>query len=189
MSRRINAAGLAHLKRWEGCKLTAYKDVAGVLTIGYGSTGKHVRPGMKISQAAAEQLLKDDLTRFESAVERLVTVQLNDNQFAALVAFAFNVGIGAFEESTLLRKLNDGNYPVVPFELMKWVNAGGKKVQGLVNRRKAEGDLFRSAKATQPTPIPPRKPAQPSVALPGPVEAGWLSRLLAGLMRWLGAKG
>lgn len=142
MTRRINAEGLALIKQWEGCKLTAYKDVAGVLTIGYGSTGPHVKPGMKITQAEAERLLLNDLDRFERAVERLVAVPLTDGQFAALVSFAFNVGEAAFAKSTLLRKLNAGDYEAVPSELARWVNAGGRRVQGLVNRRAAEAGLW-----------------------------------------------
>lgn len=159
MTRRINAEGLAHLKRWEGLRLSAYKDVAGIWTIGYGSTGPHVKPGMKITEAQAEKLLRDDLDRFEKAVERLVKVPLTDNQFAALVSFAFNVGTGAFEKSTLLKRLNAGDYDAVPGQLMRWVNAGGRKVQGLVNRRAAEGGLwakgsFVSSKDIGANPVP-----------------------------------
>jgi len=142
MTRRINAEGLALIKQWEGCKLTAYKDVAGVLTIGYGSTGPHVKPGMKITQEEAEKLLLKDLDRFERAVDTLVKVPLSDGQFAALVSFAFNVGEAAFAKSTLLRKLNAGDYEAVPSELARWVNAGGRRVQGLVNRRAAEAGLW-----------------------------------------------
>src|SRR5690606_31851608 len=120
MTRRISAAGLAHIKKWEGCKLTAYKDVAGVWTIGYGSTGNHVKPGMKITQSEADALLRKDLDRFERSVSSHVKVPLNDNQFAALVSFSFNVGTGAFQKSTLLKKLNAGDYNAVPTELMKW---------------------------------------------------------------------
>ena len=142
MTRHISTEGLALIKQWEGCRLTAYKDVAGVWTIGYGSTGAHVRPGMTITKEEAENLLIADLARFERAVEKLVTVSLTDGQFAALVSFAFNVGEGALAKSTLLKKLNAGNYGAVPAELAKWVNAGGKKVTGLVNRRAAEAGLW-----------------------------------------------
>jgi len=161
MTRRINAAGLSHIKQWEGCRLTAYKDVAGVWTIGYGSTGKHVKPGMKITQAEADALLRKDLDRFEKAVDTQVKVPLNDSQFAALVSFSFNVGVGAFQKSTLLRKLNAGNYDAVPSELMKWVNAGGRKVQGLVNRRRSEGEIWDSKTAPKPAPKPDVIPPTP----------------------------
>jgi len=142
MTRRINAEGLAHIKRWEGLELTAYRDVAGVLTIGYGSTGEHVKPGMRITEPQAENLLRQDLSRFEQAVERFVKVRLSDNQYAALVSFAFNVGVGAFERSTLLKRLNAGDYASVPAELMRWTKAGGRRVQGLANRRAAEAGLW-----------------------------------------------
>ncbi|MGO4738667.1 lysozyme [Bosea sp. 2KB_26] len=162
MTRRISDEGLALIKRWEGCRLTAYRDVAGVLTIGYGSTGAHVRPGMKITQAEADQLLVKDLARFERAVETLVKVPLNEGQFAALVSFAFNVGEGAFAKSTLLKRLNAGNYAAVPRELMKWVNAGGKKVEGLVNRRAAEGGLWARGSHVSSNTVE-AKPAKPPV--------------------------
>ena len=144
MARRINAAGLSHLMQWEGCELTAYKDVAGVWTIGYGHTSAagipHVKAGMRISQKEAGDILKADLGKFEERVERLVKVRLTDNQFAVLVSFDFNTG--ALHKSTLLKRLNAGDHDAVPAELMKWVNAGGKRVKGLVNRRSAEAGLW-----------------------------------------------
>ncbi|WP_247996685.1 lysozyme [Brucella tritici] len=144
MARRINAAGLSLVKQWEGLKNTAYRDVAGVLTIGYGHTSAAgaptVTPGMAIGDKEAERILKADLAKFEARVERFVKVPLTDNQFAALVSFDFNTG--ALDKSTLLKKLNKGDYAAVPVELMKWVNAGGKRVQGLVNRRAAEAGLW-----------------------------------------------
>ena len=142
MTRRINQQSLDKLKQWEGLKLKAYRDVAGVLTIGYGSTGTHVKSGMVISEKQAETLLKKDLDRFERAVDESVKVELSDNQFGALVSFAFNVGVSAFKNSTLLKKLNAGDYYSVPSELARWNKAGGKVVQGLVNRRAAEAGLW-----------------------------------------------
>lgn len=170
MARRINAAGLSHVKTWEGCSLKAYRDVAGVWTIGYGSTGKHVKPGMVITQAQADELLKEDLARFERRVELAVKVPLTDNQFAALVSFAFNVGEGAFQGSTLLKRLNAGDYSAVPPELMKWVKAtvNDKKVtvKGLVNRRKADGALFTTKSVSAPA-----KP-KPEVGIPATKSSG-----------------
>lgn len=146
MVRRTNPEGLKLIKQWEGLKLTAYRDVVGVWTIGYGSTGSHVTPGLKISAQQAEQLLFKDLVRFERCVEQSVTAKLSDNQFAALVAFAFNVGEAGFKGSTLLKKLNRGDKNSVPAELAKWVKGtvDGKKVTipGLVNRRAAEAGLW-----------------------------------------------
>ncbi len=144
MTRRINAAGLSLVKQWEGLRNTAYRDVAGILTIGYGHTSAAgtptVTPGMTVDDKEAERILKADLAKFEARVERLVVVPLKDNQFSALVSFDFNTG--ALDKSTLLKQLNKGDYAAVPIELMKWVNAGGKKVQGLVNRRAAEAGLW-----------------------------------------------
>ncbi|MRN44943.1 lysozyme [Brucella sp. 09RB8913] len=134
MVRKINAAGLSLVQQWEGLKNTAYRDVAGVLTIGYGHTSAagapKVTPGMTIGDKEAERILKSGL----------VKVPLTDNQFAALVSFDFNTG--GLDKSTLLKKLNKGDYAAVPVELMKWVNAGGKKINGLVNRRAAEAGLW-----------------------------------------------
>ncbi|NOV20955.1 lysozyme [Ensifer adhaerens] len=154
MNRRINAAGLSLVKQWEGLKMKAYQDVADVWTIGYGHTSAAgapvVKPGMVITEARAEEILRADLAVFEGRVERLVKVPLNDNQHAALVSFGFNTG--KLHSSTLLKKLNAGNYDAVPAELMKWVHAGGKRVKGLVNRRAAEAGLWaRGAAAPTPT--------------------------------------
>jgi lysozyme len=144
MSRKINQEGLNLIKQWEGLELAAYKDVAGVLTIGYGHTSTAGTPkvvtGQRITEAQAEEILKSDLAKFEERVNRLVKVPLTENQFATLVSFDFNTG--ALHKSTLLKKLNAGDYEAVPVELMKWVNAGGKKVKGLVNRRSAEAGLW-----------------------------------------------
>jgi lysozyme len=157
MVRRINANGLDLLKRWEAFIPFAYDDfdppktrrkikpgdkVNGTLTVGYGSTGAHVKPGMTITEAEASDMLLADLDRFERAVDRKVIVPLTDNQFAALVSFCFNVGEGNFGSSTLLKKLNRGDYASVPSELAKWVTSKGKRMQGLVNRRAAEAGLW-----------------------------------------------
>ena len=174
MTRRVNQETLALIQRWEGLSLTAYEDVGGVLTIGYGSTAGVV-PGMKITKAQAEKRLRDDLAVAEEAVERLVKVDLTDNQFGALVSFVFNVGAGAFKSSTLLRKLNAGDYAAVPGELARWNRAGGKPVQGLANRRAAEAGLWaRGAPVASNTveAAPERAPAGRSDAVVGTAGAG-----------------
>lgn len=144
MARKTNQQGIDKIKQWEGCCLTAYKDVGGLLTIGYGHTSAAGAPkvteGMTITEAEAEAILRRDLAKFEKRVEELVTVPLTDNQFAALVSFDYNTG--ALHKSTLLKKLNAGDYSAVPTELMRWVYAGGKKVAGLANRRSAEAGLW-----------------------------------------------
>jgi lysozyme len=139
--KQLNDEGLDLIKQWEGLKLEAYLCPAGVWTVGYGHTDT-TRPNMSISKSEAERLLRYDLDRFIKAVNNLVKVDLTDNQFAALVSFCFNVGEGAFKRSTLLRKLNTGDYDAVPSELARWNKAGGKVVQGLTNRRAAETGLW-----------------------------------------------
>lgn len=142
LTRHINDAGLRLIKTFEGLVLTAYLCPAKVWTVGWGSTGPHVKPGMKISKQEAEDLLRDDLRRFEDGVESLVTVPLNDNQFSALVSFSFNVGLGALGGSTLLRLLNQGAYEAVPAQLMRWNKAAGRVLPGLSRRREAEAALW-----------------------------------------------
>lgn len=142
MTRQISAEGLAHVKRWEGLRLDAYRDVAGVWTIGYGHTGSPAAPGVTITEQEAEVLLRADLNTAETAVSQMVKVPLTEEQFASLVSFVFNVGTGAFAKSTLLEELNKGNYDEVPAQLQRWVFAGGKRTPGLVNRRAAEAGLW-----------------------------------------------
>ena len=114
-----------------------------VLTIGYGHT-RSVAPNQVISESQGEELLKEDLIRFERAVNNLVTVPLNQKQFDALVSFAFNCGVSAFSRSTLLRRLNEGDYNTASKEFHKWVHAGRKRLPGLVTRRREESQLFNS---------------------------------------------
>lgn len=176
MTRRINAAGLALIKQWEGCELVAYKDVAGVLTIGYGHTSAagipHVHQGMRMSQHEAEVTLRDDLRKFEERVDRLVKVSLTENQFSALVSFDFNTG--ALHKSTLLKRLNKGDYDAVPGELMKWINSGGKKVKGLVNRRAAEAGLWAKGEfvASNTVPASTKAPSTDVALIGGTGAAG-----------------
>jgi lysozyme len=141
MTRTINAAGLALVREHEGLRLAAYRDTSGIWTIGYGHT-EEVRPGYCISSDRAEQLLKADLTRAERAVAALVKVPLTDNQFSALVSFVFNVGEGAFAKSTLLRKLNESGYGLVPACLKSWIFDNGRVLPGLVKRRADEAALW-----------------------------------------------
>lgn len=139
--RKVTREGIEKIKQFEGLRLTAYQCSAGVWTIGYGHTST-AKKGMKITEAEAESLLYADLEVFESAVDRLVQVKLTDWQFAALVSFAFNVGVRAFEKSMLLEKLNAGNYDAVPAQLMRWNKTKGKVVAGLTNRRAAEAGMW-----------------------------------------------
>ncbi len=105
MDYTTSQTGINLIKSFEGCRLTSYRDVAGIWTIGYGHTG-NIAPGMCISQEQAEAFLKSDLARFEECVNRGVTVPLTQDMFDALVSFTYNVGTGALQRSTLLCKLN-----------------------------------------------------------------------------------
>ena len=140
-SRQTNASGINMIKSFEGLRLKAYQDAVGVWTIGYGTT-RGVRPGQEISEAQAEALLKTDLTRFERDVNQAVRVSINDNQFAALVSFTYNVGSGALRSSTLLRKLNSRDIYGAANEFPRWNRAGGRVLAGLTRRRNAERALF-----------------------------------------------
>lgn len=141
---KISEKGIEFIIKEEGEVLTAYICPAGVWTIGVGHTGKDVNPGMKISKEQSRELLKSDLVRFENSVSRSVKVNLTQNQFDALVSFAFNVGTGAFETSTLLKKINS-SAPIaeIEVEFRKWVYAGGKILPGLKARREREIKLYK----------------------------------------------
>lgn len=135
------------IRKWEGCRLETYLCSAGVPTIGYGSTGPHVKPGMRITQAEADALLEKDVKRFIDVVDLQITAKLTNNQRCALICFAFNVGAGALLDSTLRRRLNSGEDPnrVAKEEIPRWNKAGGKVLEGLARRREDELKLFLSA--------------------------------------------
>ncbi len=141
VKKKLSQTGINLIKRWEGLRTNAYLCPAGVWTIGYGHT-KNVRQGMMISHQKAEELLLEDLLIYEEAIERLVQVPLNQNEFDALVSFTFNVGIGAFSKSSLLQILNTGDYQDAARQFSRWVRGGGQKLPGLVSRRKDEYNLF-----------------------------------------------
>jgi lysozyme len=140
---RISDKGLNLIKQFEGLYLTAYKCPAGVWTIGWGCT-KGVRPGQQITREQAEAMLRAELAEFEAGVNRLVNVPLTQSQFDALVSFAYNVGLGALSKSTLLSKLNKGDYEGAAAEFPRWNKGGGKVLAGLIRRRAAEQALFQS---------------------------------------------
>ena len=152
---QLSDNGLRFIADFEGFVDHLYSDPAGHCTVGYGhlvhlgacdgrrSEVPYLVQG--ITQAAARTLLRLDVKRFEECINRLVLRTLNQNRFDALVSFAFNVGCGAFEDSTLLRKLNNGEYHRVCDELMRWIHGGGEVLPGLVRRREAECELFNRA--------------------------------------------
>lgn len=145
---KISDDGMALIKRFEGLRLQAYQDSVGVWTIGYGWTqpvaGRKVGAGMAIDVATAERLLVCGVAQFERGVERLVAVTITQGQFDALVSFAYNLGLRALENSTLLRRLNAGDCQGAADQFGRWVNAGGVRLDGLVARRAAERALFLS---------------------------------------------
>ncbi|WES88792.1 lysozyme [Dickeya fangzhongdai] len=145
---QISNNGIALIKEFEGCRLSAYQDSVGVWTIGYGWTqavdGKPVCRGMQIDIATAERLLRCGVVQYEQAVNQLAKVRLTQNQFDALVSFAYNLGTRSLSTSTLLKKLNAGDVAGAAAEFLKWDRAGGKVLPGLTRRRTAERELFLS---------------------------------------------
>lgn len=141
----ISQRGVDALKQYEGYRSKAYQDSVGVWTIGYGTTkieGKPVEPGMTCTPEEAELYLRADLAWAQTAVNQLVKFQLTQPMFDALVSFVYNVGETAFKNSTMLKKLNAGDYAGAANEFDRWVYAGGKLLPGLVSRRKLERTMF-----------------------------------------------
>jgi GH24 family phage-related lysozyme (muramidase) len=145
---KMSENGLALLRQFESCRTTAYQDCAGVWTIGYGWTrpvnGVYIHAGMTLSKVTAENLLQHGLCRYEQAVRSRVKVPLTQPQFDALVDFTYNTGVTALVHSTLLTRLNSGDYRGAADELLRWDRAGGKVLAGLARRRRAERALFLS---------------------------------------------
>ena len=155
MKARISDAALALIMRFEGCRLEAYRDAVGVWTIGYGHTFRagppQVRPGMRITEAEARDILRRDVERFARDVARVLGADaelLTPNQFGALVSFAYNVGIGNLKRSSVLKAVREGRHDEVPRLLLRWTKARDPKtgrlrpLRGLVRRRRAEGRLW-----------------------------------------------
>ncbi len=145
--RRINEAGLELIARYEGCRHEVYLDPVGLPTVGIGhllSAEERAKwpVGTLLSPAEVEGLFRADVKRFELAVAKAVKVPLSDNQFAALVSLAFNIGPAAFAGSTLLKRLNGGDYGGAALAFLRWNKAKGKVLSGLTKRRAAEKALF-----------------------------------------------
>lgn len=158
---KISQAGIELIKGFEDLRLKAYRDIAGIWTIGWGHTGPDITEGLCISEHEAEVLLMYDISHAERCVNRAVTVALTQGEFDALVSFVFNVGPGRKRNendpgrdgfvtlrngnpSTLLRKLNGSDYDGAALELLRWNKASGKEYAGLTRRRHAEQELFES---------------------------------------------
>ena len=136
-------ACIALIKRFEGCRLEAYLDSVGIPTIGYGHT-RNVRLGDEVTLEEAEWMLQQDLKDVAAGILPLLLVEVTQGMFDAMCSFAFNLGVRALKNSTLLRKVNAGDKIGASEEFSKWVYAGGQKLPGLVKRRQAEADLFMS---------------------------------------------
>lgn len=146
ISNKVSAEKI--IARFEGLRLKAYQDTAGVWTIGYGTTknpdtGQKIKEGDTITKAIALDWLKKDTAAFKAGVQKLIKVPVNDNQLAALTSLAYNIGLTAFSRSTLLRYLNSNvAKEQVAAQFLRWNRAGGQIVRGLTIRRKLESDLF-----------------------------------------------
>ena len=184
---RMTDEGLRLIMEFEGFRAHAYRDPVGIWTIGYGHTSAaghpHVHEGMHITVAQGREILRQDVNKFAAGVRKLVTTDLTDAQFSALVSFAFNVGLGGLSRSSVLKAVNARDFAAVPRRLALWVKAGGRRLPGLVRRRAAEAALFMSSSTDE-------APAS-SAETPRPLEGkplresttGWAAILsaLAGL--------
>lgn len=144
---QINKAGYELLKRFEGCRLKSYKCPSAVWTIGYGNTfyedGTKVKEGDVITQARAEQLAQNIVDKFAASIRPMILQPLNENQFSACVSLAYNIGIGGFKKSSVLKKLNvNPNDPTIANSFLLWNKGGGVILKGLVRRRNAEIELY-----------------------------------------------
>lgn len=145
---KTSEQGITLIKQFESLALTTYLDVAGKPTIGWGHLVKPGETFTILTPQQADDLLQKDLAWAEQAINQLVTVTLTQGQFDALVDFTFNLGTGALRSSTLLKRLNEGNYDVAADNFQRWVYAGGNQSAGLVRRRAAEWALFTGKQAS-----------------------------------------
>lgn len=143
---KTSRRGIDLIKEFEGFRATAYEDIVGLLTIGYGTlinSSKAYLITETITEQEAEGLLVEELVGIETEVNRLVKQPINQNQFDSLASFCYNLGCGALRKSTLLKKINiDPGDPAIRTEFLKWHHAGGVDVTGLKRRRNAEADLY-----------------------------------------------
>lgn len=196
---KMTEDGLRLIMKFEGFRAKAYRDPVGIWTIGYGHTSRagkpHVHAGLVVTRAQARDILRRDVKMFADGVRRLVRVDLTDAQFSALVSFSYNVGLGGFARSSVLKAVNRRDFHAVPRRLAMWVKAGGRRLPGLVKRRAAEGAMFIAGSAS-----PARAAAEPEAvhtSSPEPVQGkplresttGWAAVLsaIAGLCSALGA--
>lgn len=143
---KLSRAGKALIQSYESCRLEAYPDPGSLdgkpWTIGWGHT-VGVNKGDVCTQEQADQWFEEDISIYEKGITRLVTAKLSQNKFDSLVSFVYNIGLGAFEKSTLLRLLNESNYMGASEQFKRWVlGSNGKPLLGLIRRREAERKLF-----------------------------------------------
>lgn len=180
---KTNDAALALICEFEGFMPRWYRDPVGVWTIGYGHTDSAGYPryaddkGLVLTEADARTILARDLGQYERAVSEAVKVSLNENQFGALVSFTYNLGAGNLRSSTLLRKLNAGDYAGAAAEFGRWNKAGGRVLAGLTRRRAAERALFEKPAA--------RIPVADAATAPG---GGFITALIALLQSIFGGR-
>jgi len=139
---QISKTGTELLKHFEGCELKAYQDSVGVWTIGYGHT-KGIYEGLEITQSEAEKMLQDELPEYEGYITDKVVPMLQQHEYDALVCWVYNLGPTNLSSSTLLKRLNAGEFKDVPFQMKRWDKAGGQPLLGLTRRRNAEALLFK----------------------------------------------
>lgn len=138
----MNAAGLSLLNEFESCRLVAYLDDNFVPTLGWGTTGPHVHEGDTCTQMQADNWRDDDIAEIEKDLAAMLTAPVTENQRAALVCLAYNIGAGALHRSTLLKYVNAGDVAAAADEFPKWCHDAGREIPGLKRRREAERDLF-----------------------------------------------
>lgn len=193
---KISRAGIELIKRWEGCRLTAYRDSVGVLTIGYGHTSAAGDPvvtaASKITQQEAEDILVRDLVKYEAAVQKALSRSPTQPQFDAMTSLCFNIGGGAFAKSSIVKKFNAGDVQGAADAFLLYRKAGGQVLKGLVNRREDERKLFLTP-VSKPAPVPPppdvepppdapQKPAQPVSPPANPKAEGLILAVVAAVV-------
>jgi lysozyme len=176
----VNKATLDLIKQWEGFEDVAYQDTGGVWTIGYGTTaaaGVGIKPkaGMTITEPQAEKYLMAAVGKTAAALAPMITKPINPNEFGAFVSLAYNIGVGAFENSTALRRFNAGDKAGAVEALQWFIKDNGKTLKGLVSRRKDEADLFEAQPA--PAPLPPVNEISATLSLWGRIVAAILTIL------------
>jgi lysozyme len=140
--RQTSAAGLDLIRGFEGERLESYRCPAGKWTISVGVTGPHVTEGMKITQAESDELFAAAIRTFETGINKMLLVPISQNQFDAIVALGYNIGLHNLQSSTLLKLLNRGEYSKAAAEFGRWSHAAGQLMPGLVKRRRAEAEMF-----------------------------------------------